>query len=487
MRGGEGAEGAGSEGGKQGARFSPDVRRRGDKDMKIRWFLMMVVFATGSARGAEWYADVETTRGTFTVQLDWPERAQAVEAFAGLAEGWGGWVDASTGRPGQGDYFTGTHLSWVQRDESNDVLLLGNRGRVFMRADGTTNVANGAGTCWQDGLEAGGTGQDLGLPARSVALLNANGPNTLDGQWAVLLKDASAYYGGRWAGFGTVVSNWGLVEALAGGETDANGVLLEPVEMTGVRFHGSEGQADNWPWQAAASRAPAVCLAEVALSTNGTGGMNLNCRWDGPGQLAVACCPDLLAKVRDDVRWLDFNEENGMAHLALPLDTNNFGNMHFFWGLAANYPELGTVALQGRMSQFMTEWQWGDGTTDTYLHVLDTSSATGMVYKAEGESWTEDATIVGAGFWREGPNSFCLVMRECSQSGVVLLTRDFFYRLSPADSSTGLGRFQMTVFAGLSGTVEVWGDYMLTGVGTSKGGRPGPRGLASKKEWLGGW
>ena len=443
--------------------------------MKKCWIVPLVA-AMGcawNAGAAEWFAEVETTAGAFTIRLDWENAPNGCGAFAALAEGRTDWVNPQSGKAEKGvEYFPGTAMSWVQNNaEGTEKLLLGNRGRLFAGTDGTANVSNGSGLTLEDDIRDGG---GRGLAARSVAMMNAEGPDTLDGRWAVFLKDGEAYYGGKWSRIGTVASNWGVVESIAGGARDAaTGLLESPATVTGVRVWSVPAEAME-AWRAGATNWPSCGQGNVAVDVSGTNG-TLHCGWRPKSQYAVVHCGDLREAARNIV-WMDWNEGAEEAWAELPFQATEegsmpFGKCHFCAVAEVGYRELTGPSLLGSGYGLLTEWQWGDGSVDLFLHELDWNAGTGTVWRATDDGgWTNSAVVAGIGFWRTGAHSGELAMAEEEREGVFTYTRVYRYRLG-AHGADGTGRFRMTVFAGMGGMIEVWGDYGWGKTGKVLGGK----------------
>lgn len=421
--------------------------------------------ATGAAAETNWYAEVETEAGSFTIALDWEEAPNGCGAFAALAEGLADWVNPQSGRAEKGvPYHPGTSMSWVPWDETEEVVALGNRGRVFTGADGETNAANGSGLTLEDDIRDGG---GRSLPARSVAMMNAAGPDTLDGRWAVLLKDADAYYGGRWSRIGTVVGNWDVVESIAGRTRDAaTGMLVSPVEVTGVRVWSDPPEALE-AWRAGATNWPACGYGDAALEVEGTAG-TLRCGWGPKSQCAVVHCGDLTAASKDVV-WMDWNEGAEEAWMELPFQASEegatpFGQRHFCAVAEVEYPELAGPEFPGEGYGLWVEWQGGDGTRAHYLFELDWSSGTGMAWTETETGWTNYATVIFADQWRAGARSRSAMAVMPMRLGPLQLYFLHTYQLGMAGAG-GKGRFQV-IFrqcldpsSDLYPPQEIWGDY----------------------------
>lgn len=344
--------------------------------LSLAWAGMVLAMACGVCWGAV-YVDVETEVGTFTIEMDAGARNGGA-AFLGLAEGWVDWVDPRTGEPQHGKrYHEGTSMSWVYKDAGGEAMAVGNLGFAFRGALEEKPWNNGGGIQMQDDI-AGPTG----LTARSVAMVQGDGPHSLNGRWAVLLKNADEDFGGRWSRIGTVASNWGVVEALAGRALDAGSYMEEPVEVTGTRMFGDEREISAWR-ALAESNAPTCGLGEVGL-TPGAESVILHYRMEGKGQFATVHTTNLLDRVRV-LDWLDWSEGEGMTEKSLELSTAEgaMGKRHFFGIVTAEYPELGGPTMEGEFS-FLAQWEMGEGQEDRVYHYdLDMASGTGMVYRLD--------------------------------------------------------------------------------------------------------
>ena len=423
------------------------------------------VSAAGGASEANWHAEVETTAGSFTIALDWEEAPNGCGAFVALAEGVADWVNPQSGRAEKGvPYHPGTSMSWVPWDETEEVVALGNRGRMFVGTDGETNAANGSGLMLEDDIRDGG---GRSLPARSVAMMNTAGPDTLDGRWAVLLKDADAYYGGRWSRIGTVVSNWNVVERIAGGARDDETTLLvSPVEVTGVRVWSDPPEALE-AWRTWATNWPACGLGEVGMEINGTNGL-LRCGWGPKSLCAVVHCGDLTAASKEVV-WMDWNEGAEESWMELPFQASEegatpFGQRHFCAVAEVEYPELAGPEFPGEGYGLWVEWQGGDGTRAHYLYELDWSSGTGTAWAEMETGWTNYSTVIFADQWRAGARSRSAMAVMPMRLGPLQLYFLHTYQLGMTGAD-GKGRFQV-IFrqcidpsSDLYPPQEIWGDY----------------------------
>lgn len=431
-----------------GNQVSCHAGKRKERTMKKLGMLFGVAAATlsSAALGAV-YVDVETDGGTFTIKLDAGARYGGA-AFLGLAEGWVDWVDPRNGEPKHGErYYEGTSLGWVQKDGEGEALLLGNLGRRFTGVDGGRNWNNGAGWEWRDDIAG-----DTGLTARSVAMVQQEGPHSLDGDWAVFLKDGDKQYGGLWSRVGMVVSNWGVVEALTGREADENEWLEEAATVTGMRVHGDSEEIAAW--RAAAAEEGIRCgMGEVGVEVAGESG-TLHCRMEEKGRYAIAHTTNLLDAVWD-VNWMNWNEGDGELEEALPFSTDPdaMGKQHYFAVTKVAYPELPGPGVEGRYS-FRVEWEmWGTNENQIYHYDLDVGAGTGMVYQLDFA--TQSQVLRSAGC-----NQFEIGRAGAHCTGVSMVISDWwqvpYYWLGEENEGDGQGRFRMWEMVTRG---EAWGNW----------------------------
>ena len=357
-------------------------------------------------------------------------------------------MDPRNGQAMHGErYYEGTVMGWVQKDEEGDALLVGNLGRRFTGEVGGRNWNNGAGWSWRDDI-AGPTG----LTARSVAMVQQNGPHSIDGCFAVFMKDADAYYGGHWSRIGTVVSNWSVVEALAERPVDENGWMEEAAPVGGMRVHGSEEEIAAW--RSTAEAEGVRCgFGETGLVFEGGNGM-LTCRMEGMGQYAILHTTNLMDRVWN-VNWMNWNEDAGGLEETQPFSTaaDAFGPRRSFAVATVEYPELGGPAVGGRYS-FRVEWEMG-GTNENevYQYDVDVGAGTGMVWQLD---WATQSRVLRSA----GCNQFILGRRGAHSTGVSMVIGDWFqvpyYWLGEKRRGDGKGRFRMWEW--VSGA-DIWGNW----------------------------
>lgn len=464
--------------------------------MKRFWIAMGAVSAVlveGVAAGAV-YVDVETTEGTFTVEMDESARNGGA-AFLGLAEGWVDWVDALNGEPKHGErYFEGTWVNWVLQDGEGRPVMLGDFGRMFHGADGEDKWNNGSGAEMPDDVSG-----NPPMPARSVAMLQKGGiepwewvaspawptmPHGLDGRWGVALQDAEEYCMARWSRVGTVVSNWDVVEALAARSAEASKagsaskgsarrrgrmrnakglemswrVLSAPVEVTGTRVHGDAAAIAAWR-AVAASNAPTCGTGQTGLAMDGGSG-TLLCGMEGKGRYAIAHTTNLTDRIWN-LNWMNWNESDGAL-----VETNGFstaegafGPRRFFASPVVEFPALGGPEA-GKMERFTFKVEWELGGTNgnpVFLYNLDMVNSTGMVWQLDAETQSvalRSAAVYDVEEVRSGGHS----------TRVGFLNTEWwqapYYWLAEEKAGDGRGRFRLWDAA--TGD-ETWGTWMMQG------------------------
>lgn len=398
-----------------------------------------VLWPVGGRILAAVYADVETSLGTFTIELDATARNGGA-AFLALAQGWVDWLDPQTKAPQHGEpYYGGTAVGWIFKDGKDNPVLVGNLGRTITDGNGGRNWNNGAGIELLDDISG-----STGLTARSVAMVQQDGPHTIDGRWAVMLENADDYFGGRWSRIGTVVSNWGVVEALAGRPVDANGWMEVPVETSAVRIHGDPEETDAWRTEAQKTW-PTATWVEARMTPTGI-------KWLIPGhsRFKTRTTDSLLGKWNTP-EWWNEGEPLDASWETFGLD----GQTGFAAGrfAAVSYPELGGPTVTGKYS-FRVEWEMGPGDTNQiYQYDLDVGANTGMVWQLDLatqsqalRSATLDQIII-----RQGGAHSTLVSFVISAWWQVP-----YYWLGETEKGSNNGRYRMWEF--LTGD-DVWGDW----------------------------
>ena len=404
--------------------------------------------AWGMASGAV-YVDVETDAGTFTIEMDAGARNGGA-AFLGLAEGWVDWVDPRNGQPRSGArYYEGTEMGWVRKDSGGEAVLVGNTGRRFMGTDGNRNWNNGAGVEFLDDISG-----PTGLTARSVAMIQQTGPHTLDGRFAVFLKDGNEDCGGIWSRVGTVVSNWGTVVELSARAVDESEWMESPAAVTGMRVHGDGDEIAAW--RAVAEAKAASCgMGEAGLAVEGESG-TLRCRMEGKGRYAIAHTTNLTDAVWN-VNWMNWNEGDGALEETLPFSTaaDAFGPRRSFAVVEVDYPELGGPSVEGKYS-FRVEWEMGqDGENEVYQYDLDVGAGTGMVYQLD---WATQSTVLRSA----ACDQFQIGRGGAHSMGVSMVISDWwqvpYYWLGEETAGAGRGRFRMWEWVRNG---EAWGNWTV--------------------------
>ncbi len=176
---------------------------------------LMALLASAGKSQAQLYADVQTSAGHFTCELNFAQTPRTVANFVSLAEGTRQWVDERNGQlstlsPAQ-PFYDGMAFHRVVNAEGFKLIQAGSK-----RGDGT----DGPGYEFPDEM-------NLNTPAtyrfdQPYRLAMANtGPNT-NGSQFFITGDAIEGLEGKHTVFGKVVSGQSVVDAILGAEVDAN-------------------------------------------------------------------------------------------------------------------------------------------------------------------------------------------------------------------------------------------------------------------------
>jgi len=160
---------------------------------------------------AQIYADVETTMGTFTIELDYTNSPLAVANFIGLAEGTQTWIDATTGAARVGEPFY-------------DGIIFHRVIEGFMNQVGSPNGlgTDGPGYSFPDELDTSYFSQ-----AYNVAMANS-GPNS-NGSQIFITVDSTTWLNDLHTVFGTVPADDGASGIVDGSRNVINAINSAPV------------------------------------------------------------------------------------------------------------------------------------------------------------------------------------------------------------------------------------------------------------------
>ncbi len=174
---------------------------------------LMLLLAAAAKSSAQMYADVQTSAGLFTCELNFQETPRTVASFVTLAEGTRKWVDERNGllstiKPPQ-PFYNGIVFHRVVNTEGFKIIQAGSK-----RGDGT----DGPGYEFQDEM-------NVDLPATYrfdqpyyLAMANS-GPNT-NGSQFFITGEAIEELEGKHTVFGKVVVGQSVIDAILGAEVD---------------------------------------------------------------------------------------------------------------------------------------------------------------------------------------------------------------------------------------------------------------------------
>lgn len=305
------------------------------------------------------FADISTSLGTFTVELDYVRAPRTTANFIGLATGEQAWRDPETGGLRSDGFYDGTAVHLIRYDDS---LVPGQTNRLAIQG-GLRQVRSAAGTeDW-----SGGPGYTLldevtnGLShGAGVISMVQDGPHAGASEFMVTCTNAEIYWNGRQTVFGRVASNMAVVEALANLPL-SNGFpqVVAGVSGIAIRRVGAEAEA----FDVSAWNLPQMAASEIALQM-GQGTDRSSIAYDVPpqSQYFVGRTTNLL-----DPSWtideVGFHPGAATNRVTNSFAAGAFGPRYFFHAVQARYPVFSAIPL-GPGLQLFTEWS--DGLTRQY-------------------------------------------------------------------------------------------------------------------------
>lgn len=329
------------------------------------------------------FADIATSLGTFTVELDYVHAPRATANFIGLATGEQAWRDPEHGGIRSNDFFAGTrvHLITYTEPAPGTTNVLGFRSglRPVRTAAGATNWTGGPGYTLLDEATNG-----LSHSNGVIALVH-QAPHTGATEFIVTRTNAAAYWDGLQTVFGRVASNLAVVEAICAIPTAA-GVPQTNVAVSNVTIRRVGGLAEGF--NLASQNLPQVTASEMALRMES--GTNLSAvAYDVPPQSEyfIIHTTNLLVPA-----W-SFNSIGFNSQTVSVRQTNTFlaqpgafGFEHFFQAAQAAYPVFSALSL-GSGIVFAAEWT--DGTV--YQYQIDLRGGNGS---STGVWWAISNAVV---------------------------------------------------------------------------------------------
>jgi peptidyl-prolyl cis-trans isomerase A (cyclophilin A) len=194
----------------------------------MRHFLILVLFIHASTKClAQMYADVQTSAGLFTCELNFKETPRTVGSFVSLVEGTRQWVDERTGllstiKPPQ-PFYSGVIFHRVVNDEGFKIIQAGSK-----RGDGT----DGPGYKFRDEM-------NVSLPAtfrfdQPYYLAMANSGFNSNGSQFFITGSAIPDLEGKHTVFGKVVNGQSVIDAILSAEVDLNDKPIADITIQSV-------------------------------------------------------------------------------------------------------------------------------------------------------------------------------------------------------------------------------------------------------------
>ena len=226
--------------------------------------LMALLTLVGKVQG-QMYADIQTSEGHFTCELNYQQTPRTVANFISLAEGSRHWVDERNGqlssiKPAQ-PFYDGMAFHRVVNAEGFKIIQAGSK-----RGDGT----DGPGYEFPDEINSNVPATyRLDQPYR-LAMANY-GPNT-NGSQFFITGEAIAGLEGKHTVFGKVIAGESVVDAILGTAVDANDKPLADITIEKITIRRIDKAAKNF--SVGAMKLPTLSIpafkTEVAPSPENT-------------------------------------------------------------------------------------------------------------------------------------------------------------------------------------------------------------------------
>ena len=347
--------------------------------------IFVVLIACGPAWGQTngIFADFSTSKGDFTVWLDYSNAPRAVASFMGLATGEIGWADPQ-GNVWNKKFYDGSIFHRVVKDTNG--LGIAIQGGGFASVSGTTtNFANAGYTM----LESVTNGL---LHSNGVISMANSGPNT-DGSQFFITATNWPSWNGSYSVFGHVTTGMNVVTSIAA--VAVQGQLERPVAdvvLSNVVIRRVGAAATNFN-----IASQGVPIVESGPMRNYTSGSNeiLEVEMASQSELMFRESTNLQSWESSD--WGFYTNATGVLTGAVPRVA--LGDTYFFHASRIRYPTPITSPLDNR-GRYFTFW-WNTSPSVKYevvfnanylisgqYQVTTTNVVTGPVFV--GDSWTRD-------------------------------------------------------------------------------------------------
>lgn len=301
--------------------------------------------ASGQTNGI--FADFTTSKGDFTVWLDYERVPRAVASFVGLATGAGSWADPE-GKDWQGrKFYDGSLFHRVVKGAATNGIAIQGGGLLWRSVNTntgvvTTNFAN-AGyympECTTNGL----------MHSNGVISMANSGPNTDSSQFFIMATNWPNW-DGNYTVFGHVTAGMNVVTSIAAvavqgdGERPVTDVVLNNVA---IRRVGAAAETFD-------ISAQGVPVAESGPMRHYAGGTNQILEFQIDPQTGMKFCESADLRVWETTEWGLYD---GPAYVwTTAVSRADLGNLYFFHLSRIRYPTPITPPASVRTRTFTFWW-----------------------------------------------------------------------------------------------------------------------------------
>lgn len=320
------------------------------KPLAILSAIWLFATATSFAQTDGIFAEVQTTAGNFTLQLDYVNAPRAVAHFIRLAEGSRPWVDTRNGGIQSSPYYDGTTFSGVLFSSSTRYALIG--GAQYAQENEFLPA-------W-----SGGPGYTI-LDERANGLVLSNGviafhtphPHAIGSEFFITLADLQGY-NGVYTVFGRIVSGRDVLERMAAAPIDEAGALLSPATITALTIRRVGASAEAFDVNRTDLPTPSPGFIGIQF-TNDTENV-VSIRYSAKSECRMVHSPDLLqADWRADHIGFNITDTDRVVHQAFSSTNTGWESQHFLHATQVYYPICSAIP-ESEGIEFAVEWYEGD-------------------------------------------------------------------------------------------------------------------------------
>ena len=375
------------------------------------------------------FADFATSLGTFTATLDYVRAPRAVANFIGLATGGRRWLDPETGAAVSNDFYAGTRIHQIVKTVDSGIT------NTLAIQGGLRPVRNPAGLAAFSGDPGYSILQETtnGLSHSNGVLAMVNvGPHSAGSEYVLTVTNVP-FWDGAHTVFGSVVSNMGVVQAIAAVASDPNtGAPLVPIAVSNVAIRriGAAAEAFDIYAQSLPLPTQSVATLDVANPTNS----QLVYGVPAQSEYFVVHTTNLLNPARS-IDSSGFNPSASPDVVTNVFWTSAFGPVHFFHASQVRYPVFSAIA-PGSNFHFAATWSSGD----TYHYFLDIPATTGTwgVVPAGSNAFASTGNLTSIRWRTATANS--------TQFNFLIGGNDLYYTLGFASPGVTNGRYYLEAY-----------------------------------------